>query len=48
MIRQANNALPTDRNFNAAGIDMAFPQRDVHLDAQDPLPIRIVGEKAGS
>lgn len=36
------------RNFNAAGIDMAFPQRDIHLDAQDPLPIRIVGEKAGS
>ena len=36
------------RNFNAAGIDMAFPQRDIHLDAQDPLPIRIVGEKAES
>lgn len=36
------------RNFNAAGIDIAFPQRDIHLDAQDPLPIRIVPEQAGS
>ncbi|MFT4767993.1 MAG: potassium efflux system protein [Glaciecola sp.] len=30
------------REFNAAGISIAFPQRDVHLDASEPLPIRIM------
>jgi len=33
------------RDFNAAGIGIAFPQRDVHLDASDPLPIRILREE---
>jgi potassium efflux system protein len=32
------------RDFNAAGIGIAFPQRDVHLDASEPLPIRILRE----
>lgn len=32
------------RDFNDAGIGIAFPQRDVHLDASDPLPIRILRE----
>ena len=30
------------RDFNEAGIGIAFPQRDVHLDASEPLPIRIL------
>lgn len=30
------------REFNAAGISISFPQRDVHLDASEPLPIRIM------
>jgi small-conductance mechanosensitive channel len=30
--------------FGEAGIVMAFPQRDVHLDAPAPLPVRIVGD----
>jgi potassium efflux system protein len=30
------------REFNAAGISISFPQRDVHLDASQPLPIRIM------
>jgi len=30
-----------NRRFNAAGIVIAFPQRDVHLDASRPLDIRI-------
>jgi small-conductance mechanosensitive channel len=30
--------------FAEAGIVMAFPQRDVHLDAPAPLPVRIVGD----
>ena len=37
------------RDFNAAGIRMAYPQRDIHLDTLAPLPIRIVpGEAPGS
>lgn len=32
------------REFNAVGISIAFPQRDVHLDASDPLPVRLVAE----
>jgi potassium efflux system protein len=32
------------RDFNNAGIGIAFPQRDVHLDASEPLPIRILRE----
>ena len=29
-----------------AGIGIAFPQRDVHLDASTPIPVRMVGEDA--
>ena len=31
-----------NRKFNEAGIVIAFPQRDLHLDTQSPLEIRIV------
>jgi potassium efflux system protein len=31
--------------FNAAGICIAFPQRDVHLDASKPLEVRISRDK---
>jgi len=31
-----------DQLFRDAGIVIAFPQRDVHLDAQDPIAIRIL------
>jgi potassium efflux system protein len=34
-----------DRKFRKAGISMAFPQRDVHLDATTPLAIRVVRDK---
>ena len=30
-----------DRKFNEAGIVIAFPQRDVHLDTSQPLDVRI-------
>ncbi|MFT7286760.1 MAG: potassium efflux system protein [Halieaceae bacterium] len=30
--------------FNAAAISISFPQRDVHLDAHRPIPIRLVSE----
>ena len=35
-----------DNLFNEAGIVIAFPQRDVHLDAQRPLDIRVVATDA--
>jgi potassium-dependent mechanosensitive channel len=43
------NRLPTitalheaiNRKFNEAGISIAFPQRDLHLDSSSPLDIRI-------
>lgn len=33
-----------DSAFNAAGIVIAFPQRDVHLDASQPIPVRVVAD----
>jgi potassium efflux system protein len=32
-----------DELFRAAGVTIAFPQRDVHLDASGPLEVRLVG-----
>ena len=34
-----------DREFRKAGLVIAFPQRDVHLDADRPLNVRIVPEE---
>ena len=34
-----------DRSFREAGIVIAFPQRDVHLDGTKPVEIRVVAEK---
>ena len=40
--------LDISRRFKEAGISVAFPQRDVHLDASAPLDIRLVdGPPAG-
>jgi potassium efflux system protein len=38
-----------DDLFREAGIVIAFPQRDVHLDAASPLEVRVVrsGPEAG-
>jgi potassium efflux system protein len=35
-----------DREFRKAGIVIAFPQRDVHFDADQPLKIQMVPDKA--
>ncbi len=35
-----------DELFREAGIVIAFPQRDVHLDTARPLDVRLVGDKA--
>jgi small-conductance mechanosensitive channel len=34
--------LMIDRVFTDAGIAIPFPQRDVHLSTQDPVPVRVV------
>jgi potassium efflux system protein len=36
-----------NRKFNDAGICIAFPQRDVHLDTSRPLDIRIRRDSPG-
>jgi len=37
-----------DALFREAGIVIAFPQRDVHLDIQRPLELRIVDAESRS
>ena len=44
-ITQLHEAI--NRKFNAAGITIAFPQRDVHLDSVRPLEVRIRRDDAG-
>ena len=34
--------LAIEREFRKAGINIAFPQRDVHLDTSGPLEVRLV------
>ena len=46
MLHGMNMAI--DKEFREAGITIAFPQRDVHLDATGPLEVRVVSEPAGS
>ncbi|MDX2503217.1 MAG: mechanosensitive ion channel, partial [Gammaproteobacteria bacterium] len=38
-ISEINEAI--NKKFNAAGISIAFPQRDVHLDISQPIDIRL-------
>jgi potassium efflux system protein len=40
--------MTIDKSFRQAGITIAFPQRDVHLDASSPLEVRVVSETSGS
>jgi potassium efflux system protein len=46
MLHAMNRAI--DKEFRKAGITIAFPQRDVHLDAAGPLDVRVVSEPSGS
>ena len=46
MVHELN--LTIDRAFKEAGVTIAFPQRDVHLDATGPLEVRVVSEPRGS
>jgi small-conductance mechanosensitive channel len=34
-----------DALFREAGLVIAFPQRDVHLDTQEPLQVRLIDEE---
>jgi potassium efflux system protein len=43
MLHAMNRAI--DKEFRQAGITIAFPQRDVHLDATGPLEVRVVSEE---
>ena len=44
-ITESDVRYRVDELFRAAGIVIAFPQRDVHLDAVKPLTVRVVGDK---
>jgi potassium efflux system protein len=39
--------MAIDKAFRDAGITIAFPQRDVHIDTLGPLDVRVVPEKGG-
>jgi potassium efflux system protein len=39
--------MAIDREFRKAGIAIAFPQRDVHLDAAEPLHVRVMSDQNG-
>jgi potassium efflux system protein len=43
MLHEMNRSI--DKEFRQAGITIAFPQRDVHLDAVGPLDIRVVSDE---
>jgi potassium efflux system protein len=42
-ISSLNQAI--NDKFNEAGIVIAFPQRDLHIDASEPLSVRIEGDR---
>jgi len=46
MLHELNVAI--DNAFKEAGVTIAFPQQDVHLDATGPLEVRVVSEASGS
>ena len=46
MLHELN--LTIDNTFKEAGVTIAFPQQDVHLDATGPLEVRVVSEPSGS
>ena len=43
VITELHSAI--DVAFNEAGIEISFPQRDVHVDARRPLEVRVLPEK---
>jgi potassium efflux system protein len=48
LVTSSELRMAINERFNELGIVVAFPQRDVHLDAADPIPVRMVdGSPAG-
>jgi potassium efflux system protein len=55
-VRGLDNRLPVihhlhlaiEREFRKAGINIAFPQRDIHLDTSGPLELRLVRNSKGT
>jgi potassium efflux system protein len=39
--------MAIDKAFREAGISIAFPQRDVHIDTLGPLDVHVVPPKRG-
>ena len=46
MLNDLNMSI--DDSFKNAGVEISFPQRDVHLDAKGPLDVRVVSTPAES
>lgn len=44
---QSDVRFKTDQLFRDARITVAFPQRDVHLDMEQPLDVRMVADPQG-
>ncbi|NND00976.1 MAG: hypothetical protein HKN85_12410 [Gammaproteobacteria bacterium] len=38
----------TDAAFKKAGIEIAYPQRDIHLDAKQPLNVGVLSDQAAA
>jgi potassium efflux system protein len=45
MVHALNTEI--DQSFRKAGIEIAFPQRDLHLDASAPIPVRMIETSEG-
>ena len=45
MLHRLNQRI--DKEFRQAGVSIAFPQRDVHLDMSRPLEVRVVSAETG-
>jgi potassium efflux system protein len=48
LIVSSDMRLEINRRFNEAGIVVAFPQRDIHLDASEPLRVTMVEQGAAT
>tara|TARA_R110001599_G_scaffold353881_1_gene602088 strand:- start:78380 stop:81703 length:3324 start_codon:yes stop_codon:yes gene_type:complete len=48
LVTSSELMLDINRRLNAAGIVVAFPQRDVHLDTSTPLEIRVMSNASDS
>jgi potassium efflux system protein len=45
---ESNLRFAIDEAFREAGVTIAFPQRDVHLDSARPVEVRLLGDQAAA